>query len=236
MHGLRKQTSVHYMDHPAILQLVFCDGYCYLENDFTPLLAASETTTYARKRGRNSIGRCRLGICKNKCASFEEANSFGHGVESGCIESGILVMYGRWAVGRPTSGNAPRPTRRHLVWSSFPVRRIGSLLHCCHPSAERRTPRYLARNMERDVRNRTPVSVAGCRCGSATRSSDERPLREHSDRVPARCVCNVGLLGIKPGWNSASHQDSNSCRAGNRCYRNWLVRSRRLSRQVHPLP
>jgi hypothetical protein len=53
--------------------------------------------------------------------------------------------------------------------------------------------------MERDVRNRTPVSVAGCRCGSAACASDERPLREHSDRVPARCLCNGGLPGTKPG-------------------------------------
>ena len=102
--------------------------------------------------------------------------------------------------GRPTSGNASRPTHRHRIWSSFPVHRIGSLLHCRHPSAERRTPRYLARNMEHDVRDRTPGPVAGCRCGSAAGASDERPLPEHSDRVPARRVCNVGLPGIKPGW------------------------------------
>ena len=31
---------------PTILQL-FCDGYCYLEYGFTPLLAACETATYA---------------------------------------------------------------------------------------------------------------------------------------------------------------------------------------------
>ena len=41
------QTGVHYFARPAILQGVFCDGYCYLEYDFTPLLAACETATYA---------------------------------------------------------------------------------------------------------------------------------------------------------------------------------------------
>ena len=110
---------------------------------------------------------------------------------------------GRWAVGRPTSGNASRPTHRHRVWSSFPVHRIGSLFHCRHPSAGQRTPRSLVRNMERDVRDRTPVSVAGCRFSSATGASDERPLRQHSDRVSAHCLCNVGLLGIKPGGEFA---------------------------------
>ena len=51
---------------------------------------------------------------------------------------------------------------------------MGSLLDCCHSSAERSTPLYLARNLERDIRNRAADSIAGCCCGSAALDSDER--------------------------------------------------------------
>lgn len=45
--GYESQTGVHYFARLAILQSVFYEGYCYLEYDFTPLLAARETATYA---------------------------------------------------------------------------------------------------------------------------------------------------------------------------------------------
>jgi hypothetical protein len=45
--GYESQTGVYYFVYPAILQSMFYDGYCYLEYDFTPLLAACEAATYA---------------------------------------------------------------------------------------------------------------------------------------------------------------------------------------------
>ena len=95
------------------------------------------------------------------------------------IESGIVAMFG----GGRLEDQALAMLRGQLADIVFGAVFLFIGLAACsdrrHPSAERRTPRSLVRNMERDVRNRTPGSVAGCRCGSAPRASDERPLREH---------------------------------------------------------
>ena len=114
-------------------------------------------------------------------------------------DSDILGISGRWTVGRSSAVDAPRPARQHHFRGSIPVYGIGNLLDCCHPPAERSTPLYLARNLERDVWSRTAGSLAGCRCGSAAFVSDQRSLCKRCDRLPDHSCCIVCLPGIKPG-------------------------------------
>src|SRR5271157_2498302 len=139
------------------------------------------------------------------------------------INSAILLIARRWTVGRSSAVHAPRPDRQHHFRGSIPVYGIGNLLDRCHPPAERSTPLYLARNLERDVRNRTADAIAGGGRGAAARNADQRSLHQHSERLlDCRC-CIFCLPGIKPGKIPGSGKAHHRRGGGRRCSWNCLV-------------
>jgi hypothetical protein len=115
--------------------------------------------------------------------------------------SDILAKSGRWAVGRSSPGNAPRPARQHHFRGSIPVYGIGSGALSGGNSNVMRIKAAVAGPVLSSLRRRRLTQLNRRRVCHARRGSRvRRQTPESAPRSPSRAAHRV-TCECKTGWS-----------------------------------